>query len=155
MTDTERLADLELTIEELIEENKRFPVIVEGDKDVAGLRALGLEGDILKVNVGMSLVNFAGDLARRFSRVIILTDWDRTGGTIARRLTTYLESESVEWDLGYRRRFARTARGEIRTVEALPALLANVRRRADERLDPAVWGSNADVEASAPGEEDT
>jgi len=139
MTDTERIAELERTIEELIEENERFPAIVEGDKDIAGLRTLGLGGEVLKVNVGMSLVNFASELAKRFTRVIILTDWDRTGGTIARRLTTYLEGESVEWDLEYRRRFARIARGEVRTIEALPALLANVRRRAGERLDPAVW----------------
>ncbi len=150
MTDTERLAELERTIEDLVEDNLRYPVVVEGDKDIAGLLRLGLEGEVLKVNVGMSLVNFASDLAKRFSRVIILTDWDRTGGTIARRLTTYLEGESVEWDLEYRRRFARIARGEVRTVEALPALLENVRRRAEERLDPSVWEGKNGKSDQAP-----
>ena len=42
---------LKKALDELSEENKKVPVIVEGEKDIEALRKLGLTGEIITVNV--------------------------------------------------------------------------------------------------------
>jgi len=130
MRAVERLEEFRRVVDGLVEENLSVVVIVEGERDVAALRELGLSGEIVTVHRGRSLVQVADDIAADHDEVIVLTDWDRTGGTLARRISTYLEGLSVSCDLEVRRRLARIAGGEIRTVEGLPALRRNLERRA-------------------------
>ena len=126
----ERGEILEEIIADLISANRTIPVIVEGEKDVRALREIGLEGTILTVYRGNSLVNLTEEVAARYTEVIVLTDWDRTGGRIARRLALFFRSESVACDLEFRRRLIKVSGGEIRTVEALPAFRRNLRKRS-------------------------
>ena len=131
MRDGERLEALQEAVGDLADANTAAPVLVEGERDVAALRALGLDGELMTVHRGASLVQVADDVARSHRSVIILTDWDRKGGLLARRLADLLVGLGVKVDVDLRRRLARLARGEVRTVEALPALLSNAARRAD------------------------
>lgn len=94
-------------------------LVVEGERDRRALRRLGLEGPILLVHRGASISATAQHLLHRGRRVIVLTDWDREGGVLARRLKEFLEAESVPLDLEYRRRLSRILRGEVVHVEGL------------------------------------
>ncbi len=76
--------------------NDEMPIIVEGRHDVRVLRSLGMRGEILVLNVGMSLVDFADTIASKYREVILLLDWDPEGEALCRRLTDLLESEGVD-----------------------------------------------------------
>ena len=94
-------------------------VVVEGERDRASLRALGLPGRVTIVHQGRSLSQLAHELARPADRVIVLTDWDVEGGHLAHRLNDLLKSGPATLDLDYRRKFARILHGEVAHVEGL------------------------------------
>ncbi len=106
-------------------------VVVEGERDARSLRRLDLRGPIVHVHRGHSLSATAQALASA-RRVIVLTDWDAEGGHLARRLREFLEAETLELDLDYRRRLARILRGELVHVEGLHGW---ARRQAEKRGD--------------------
>lgn len=126
----ERLEDLEALLDELILENEDCPVLVEGEKDVAALREVGLQGEVVRVKGAESVFGTCEALARRHRRVIILTDWDRGGGHLARLLTEALEANGVRYDLAYRRALAHATKKEIAAVEGLARYLGNLRLAA-------------------------
>ena len=72
--DVERAERLREVIEKLSEINKTIPILVEGKKDAAALRTLGLVGEIITVHRGKSIYDFCLDISERFHRVIILPD---------------------------------------------------------------------------------
>ena len=76
--------------------NGEMPIIVEGRHDVRVLRSLGIRGEVLVLNVGMSLVDFAYTIASKYHDVILLLDWDPEGEALCRRLTELLESLGVD-----------------------------------------------------------
>ncbi|MCI0496898.1 MAG: topoisomerase [Thermoplasmata archaeon] len=136
MRDDERLEALLRVLDDLVEASRSSPVLVEGDRDVVALRSLGVEGEVLVINRGVSLVQLADEVARHHRAVVLLTDWDRKGGILARRLRELLEILSVRVDIDIRRRLARLSHGEVRTVEALPALYSNAVRRTVPGIRP-------------------
>jgi len=76
--------------------NEGFYLIVEGSKDVKKLRLIGINQNILKISQ-KSLINFVEILpdAKGF---IILTDFDRKGEIMARRLLELIYKKQVEAD---------------------------------------------------------
>jgi 5S rRNA maturation endonuclease (ribonuclease M5) len=110
-------------------------VVVEGERDRASLRKLGLPGTILKLHHGRALSGTAHDLVGRTRHVIVLTDWDTEGGHLAQRLRGFLEAESLVLDLDYRRRFARIVRGELVHVEGLYGWVRRLAERNGHALD--------------------
>jgi 5S rRNA maturation endonuclease (ribonuclease M5) len=112
------LEELEKTILELQEENKKVPIIVEGEKDTEALRKLGINGMIISVNAGVSLTDFCDKIAQKYKHVILLTDWDRRGGYLCHTIKRNLEGR-VNCNTHYREVFAKNAM--IRTVEGLPS----------------------------------
>ncbi|MGP8077771.1 MAG: toprim domain-containing protein [Thermoplasmata archaeon] len=94
-------------------------VLVEGERDRRSVRRLGWPGTVAIVHRGRTLSGTAQSLVDGSRRVIVLTDWDTEGGTLARRLREFLGPDRVELDLEYRRRFAHLLRGELVHVEGL------------------------------------
>src|SRR2546427_10142806 len=88
----ETYEDLVEVIADLAEANLEVPVIVEGERDVRSLRALGLQGEILSLNAGVSMFHLAESYSRRLRKAIILTDWDRRGGQLCRLLMDAFEA---------------------------------------------------------------
>jgi len=118
-------------IEALVAEGEQgAAVLVEGEKDEEALRVLGFEGPILRLHRGDALINLFHDVARRRRRVILLVDWDRKGGHLARLSREAARANGVTLDESHRRALSRAARGEARHVEALPRLLDTLARRA-------------------------
>lgn len=122
----ERLEALESAVAELAETNERMPVIVEGKRDIRALRRLGLRGEILMVNTGDPLIDFCDRLAEREDEAVLLTDWDRTGGAIARKLRDNVQGR-VKLEDGLRRRLSFYS--EVSAVEELPGYMVTLRKR--------------------------
>jgi 5S rRNA maturation endonuclease (ribonuclease M5) len=118
----ERAERLREVLEALCEVNKRFPVVVEGKKDVQALRKLGLSGDIMPLHSGKGLYEFSEDLAQRFSKVILLLDWDAKGENLHASLTNNLRGHWEEYS-AFRELLKMICQKDIKDIESIPALL--------------------------------
>jgi len=123
--------DLEKALYELREENKKIPIIVEGDKDREALQRLECNGEIISVNAGISLTDFCDRLAREYKDIIILTDWDRRGGYLCHTIRKNLEGR-VNCNIYLREIFAKNAM--IRTVEGLPSWISTMREKINKNF---------------------
>jgi 5S rRNA maturation endonuclease (ribonuclease M5) len=97
-------------------------VFVEGPHDEKTLRLLGFEKPILKCSK-LSHNRLADLAAKRFSNVVILTDFDEEGVLLNKKLSRLLETKRVKADSYYRRKFQRLFE-EIRitTIEGIYSL---------------------------------
>ena len=120
--------EIEQALDELCEDNKIIPIIVEGKKDVAALRYLGCRGVILTVNKGISLTAFCDEIASLYDSVILLTDWDRKGGSLCKRMMRLLKGRVI-FNTLYRELFASHAM--TRKVEGLPSWLETMKLRLE------------------------
>lgn len=123
----DRLEALEALLADLVLDNEELPVVVEGEKDVAALRELGLEGEILRAKGPSSVFAVAEHVARHHRKVILLVDWDRGGGHLARLLMEAFDANGVRYDDSYRRALAHATKKEVVHVEALARYLGNLR----------------------------
>jgi 5S rRNA maturation endonuclease (ribonuclease M5) len=115
----ERLKEIFLDLQEI---NEIIPVIVEGKKDASALRKLGLQGKIITLHNGKSLYEFCGDILNRFSRVIILLDWDRKGEDLNKTISDYLEGHWEEF-ASFREIIKLLCQKDINDIEGIPKLL--------------------------------
>lgn len=129
MTERERLTQLEALIDELRRANANTPILVEGSHDRDALERLGCSGVILLVHDGEPLISTADRLARNHQELILLLDWDRTGGAIHHRVKNVLETHAVDVDEHFRQEMARLARSEAKTIEEMPSVVRRLRQR--------------------------
>lgn len=132
LSDERRLEELEAGLIRLRRDAEGAVLIVEGPKDAHALHVLGVGGAHRTLNRGVSLEVWMDRLvdeadAAGWGHAILLTDWDRTGGRLFRRLHDGLQAR-IPVDGEHRRRIARASR--VRCVEDVPADLAALRRRA-------------------------
>lgn len=120
------LEEVEKTLNELKEENKVIPILVEGDKDVEALRKLEINGEILVINAGMSISNLCDKIAQEYKDIILLTDWDRKGGFLCHTIRKNLEGR-VNCNTRYRKVFAKNTM--IRKVEGLPSWIETMSKK--------------------------
>ncbi len=127
--------DYEKTLEdiqealELLASQPDIPIIVEGRKDVRALRELGIEGVIIILNDGNSIIDTCTSLSKEHSKAIILTDWDRKGGQLARLLMEALEANDMKYDTDIRATISRLSKKEIKDIESLPKYLARLEEK--------------------------
>lgn len=129
MDSDERLERFQELLQELVEANEDAAVLVEGRRDQAALKELGLAGEILVYNQGETMADFAEGLRPR-KQIIVLFDWDRKGGQLARLFQQKIAG-GVRLDLEFRRRLARLSL--VRCVEDLPSALRTIAKRAATR----------------------
>lgn len=115
----ELLEKIEDVLNELKAINADLPIIVEGESDVKALRELGFKGEIIQINRGQSLFNFCEEIARKHSRVVLLTDWDRKGGHLCRLLSEGLKANDVHFNTEIRAKLAGYCKKETKDVEGL------------------------------------
>ena len=125
-----RLEELETILQTLREVNDATPLLVEGEKDERALRAIGFTGTILRVNTGATVFQLCESISRSHREIVVLTDWDRFGGHLARLVTDAFHANGVATDLTARKALARATRKEITQVESLDTYLVNLRDRA-------------------------
>lgn len=119
MDDAERFELLLETLDELREANEEMPVVVEGLRDIASLRAIGLQGHIIPLNLGVPLFQVAETIAAQADEVILLTDWDTKGQTLFEALRAALAANGVKADGEFRSRLRHAIRPTLGDVESL------------------------------------
>jgi 5S rRNA maturation endonuclease (ribonuclease M5) len=129
-TDEDRLRDLEDAIDRLREEAESGTVVVEGTRDLAALEWLGIGGHHVVVHRGQDTARLVEELVACPTPVILLMDWDRSGGKLQLRLADQLHAR-VQTDVDARRRLARVC--QCRSLEEVPAELESLRLRAHRR----------------------
>ncbi|HYS71464.1 MAG TPA: toprim domain-containing protein [Thermoplasmata archaeon] len=121
-----------VVLDALTEANEDATVIVEGERDVKALRALGLTGEIVTLHRGIPVFQFCERLAADHRHVVILTDWDVRGGQLARLLRTGLAANGVKYDEDLRARLAALCQKDIKAVEDLHKFVERIRPHGDD-----------------------
>ena len=116
-----RLEKLRKLIDRLSYESQKGGVIVvEGIRDRDSLRKIGITGRILCLQSSRkNALGFVEGL-QGVGEVIVLTDFDREGTFLARRLARILNAERMRSNLILWRDLRRLTRSDIRSIEELP-----------------------------------
>jgi len=121
-TDLERAERLREVIEALSEVNKAVPVIVEGKNDAVALKKLGLAGDIITLHRGVGIYDFCEEIAERFQKVVLLTDWDEKGESLHSSLLNNLRGLCEDYT-AFRGMLKILCQKDIKDIEGIPRLL--------------------------------
>ena len=98
-----------------------MPILIEGKKDEEALRELGINGNIIKVSgSGLKLFEIAEIAVKTSSKVIILTDFDKKGDILAKKLSEDIQSLGSHPDLNIRKNIIKITRRYIKDIESLP-----------------------------------
>ena len=107
-------------------------VLVEGRRDREALEGLGFSRPIVVLNRGWPVDDVLVFLVETYGRrsqvdrgpsVIVLMDWDRTGGRLQANIRRNLESLDVGFDEQLRSVLMRCLKPETRVVEGLSGLV--------------------------------
>ena len=116
-----RLERLEKLIQRISHESEEGGVIiVEGQRDRESLRTMGIGGTILCLQSSRkNTVGFVEELVS-VGNVIVLTDFDRQGVFLAKRLTRALNSQGIRGNLVLWHELRGLTRSDVRSIEELP-----------------------------------
>lgn len=122
---TRTLEDIERleSIEEIILELQALAdtgaiIVVEGRRDVASLRQLGINGEI-RLASQQPLLEFTEQLSKSGKKIIVLTDWDKRGGMMARKIIDDLLFHGITPNTDIRSRIGILVRKRIKDIESL------------------------------------
>lgn len=73
-------------------------LVIEGKKDLATLKRLGVKADFFIINKGKSLYESAEMLAKTHDKSLLLLDADRKGKELKRVFKGYLQKNGVQVD---------------------------------------------------------
>ena len=94
-------------------------IIVEGLNDVRSLNELGIDDNIIRIYGNeRKLIDLERDIPVN-GKVIILTDFDREGDRLAKRVETLLEPHKIRFNMRIRGKLRKLLKGRIRTIEGL------------------------------------
>ena len=127
MDPKETLEKLCEIMDELDNASRLMPIIVEGLKDRMALRSLGINGHVVVLNDGDTILGTCEKIARQWGAAIIFTDWDQKGGELARALMDALRNSDVSYDTEYRAGVSMLVKKDIKDVEGLPPLMRRLR----------------------------
>ena len=116
-----RLERLEKLIQRVSHESEQGGIIVvEGRRDRDSLRKMGITGRILCLQSSRkNTVGFVEELDSS-ADVIVLTDFDRQGVFLAKRLARMLTSQGIHANLVLWRELRGLTRSDVRSIEELP-----------------------------------
>ena len=131
MNDADRLEEINEVIWRLSQKAADHVILVEGHKDVAALKSVGINGDICCVQVIGGAVRASEYVWKSGKKAVILTDWDRRGGILAHDLRDNLGSLGVEYDDEIRGDLAFLTRPFAKDVESLDSVLELLSKRTE------------------------
>ena len=111
----QEILELRKIIAQLNAEN--CPIVVEGKRDAAALKKLGLNGKILIFQTYGGMVKFSDAMAKS-DRIVLLFDADRKGRYLTGKAIELLERRT-KIDLSYKRRLRKITKGKIKFIEQL------------------------------------
>ncbi len=134
MDPNETLEKMTKLLEDLNEASSDIPIIVEGRWDEKALRNLGIEGRIVVLNDGHSVLATCEELSKNWRLAIILMDWDRKGGQLAHLLRNALESCDMKYNTDFRAKMSYLAKKETKDVEGLPSFIGRLREATGKTI---------------------
>ena len=97
-----------------------MPILIEGKKDEVALKQLGIEGNFIRVSGSpLKLYEIAEKAAKSSSKIIILTDFDKKGNELAKRLAEDIQALGSHPELSIRRKIMGITRRYIKDIESL------------------------------------
>lgn len=127
LEDLERLEMLEELILELQDQSDTGAIIiVEGRKDVESLRSLGIKGDI-RLSSQQPLFDLTEQLSRRGKDIVLLTDWDRKGGMMARKIRDHFQAFGITPNTDIRAKIGFLVKKRIKDIESLERYIGRLR----------------------------
>lgn len=107
---------------------KGVPVVVEGKKDEAALRVLGVNGTVLTVKTGgKSFLEASSEIEGLGVReVVLLLDFDRRGREGTLRLKRSLEMVKIKANTRFWQDLQALTGREIQCIESLPSYLSTL-----------------------------
>ncbi len=127
LEDMERLEMLEELIQELQAlADTGTIIVVEGRRDVESLQSLGIKGDI-RLSSQHPLLDFTEQLSGSGKNIVILTDWDKKGGMMARRIIDYLRHYGISPNTDFRSKIGVLVRKSIKDIESLNRYIGKLR----------------------------
>ncbi|HUO43157.1 MAG TPA: toprim domain-containing protein [Methylomirabilota bacterium] len=106
-------------------------IVVEGQKDRESLRKIGITGPIHCIQSSrQNAVGFAETLGQT-KKVVILTDFDREGISLANKLSRTLNAHSVHVNLVLWKSLRELTRSHVRSIEELPKYLEWLRNETN------------------------
>lgn len=133
LTPQERLEEVLGVLDELEDLSSTTPIIVEGIRDIAAVKRLGIERNVISLGQGHSIFEFCERLSRNWKKAVVLTDWDRKGGRLARALKEGLEANGVKVIEDLRTKLVILTKKEIKDIESLPTYVQRLRLAAQKR----------------------
>ena len=126
-----KMEETEKLISEIREQSEAgVPIIVEGRRDEAALRKLGIAGSVYCLKArGESRHEFL-DRLNGTKEAIVLADFDREGKELETWLYKELSQRGVKSDLKLWIRMRSLARTELRSVEEIPKFVRALEARA-------------------------
>ncbi len=125
----QRTRDIQEALSLVLEELRSLPrgtvILVEGSKDEAALRNLGIASPVRRIHPSRSLP----EALSGFEEAVILTDYDRHGSYLAKRCEGTARSFGVKPNLDFRRRIRKATYRELSHIEGLDAYVRNLGRR--------------------------
>ncbi len=123
----EQLEGVTTVLEDIRKMNKTVPIIVEGKKDVAALRRLDFSGKIIRIKKRRSVFHIIEGLRGKHEEVIVMTDWDKTGGRLAYKIKKACEANEITCHMEYRKEIIKYVKKEVKDVEGLPKFIQRAR----------------------------
>ncbi len=132
----EKIAAILEALKEEVE--KGAPVVVEGKKDIAALRTLGVEGKIITVKTGgKSFLDAVSKIEQlRDKNVILLLDFDRRGKEGTKRLKRDLEYVGVKPNIRFWILLSSLVGKEVQCIESLVKYLDTLRKKIGDEGSP-------------------
>jgi len=103
-------------------------VLVEGPRDQASLHKLGVDKGVIQLRAYREILDRdPEEFADR--KIVVLTDFDREGEFLNKRISRHLSQIGVEHDLSYRRKLKCLVKNGVREVEDIHPYFAKRFRR--------------------------
>lgn len=127
LEDIERLEKLEEVLDELqMLADSGAIILVEGRKDADSLRFLGINGEIMYASQ-QPLLELTEALAKSKKDIVLLTDWDKKGGIVARSIIRHLLNYGIMPNIDIRTRIRALVKKRIKDVESLHSYISKHR----------------------------
>jgi len=113
-------------------------IVVEGLRDRESLRRMGIAGRILCLQSSRKNADGFADELQGVRNVVVLTDFDREGIFLAKKLARVLNSRNIRANLVLWRELRQLTRSDVRSIEELPKYYQRMRVESAEILPR--WG---------------
>jgi 5S rRNA maturation endonuclease (ribonuclease M5) len=122
---------IELLTKLATEADKGVPIVVEGQKDVAALRELNVEGKIVSSKTsGKNFLDILAEIEQlRVREIVLLLDFDRRGVEWTHRLKQHLEKTKIKPSLVFWNQLYGLVGRDLKDIEGLPAYLKTLRKK--------------------------